>query len=338
MTVHDLREVLRERAGAPSPGNPLRHDQVRARISRARRRRRAAATVTAGAAAAVLAMALLPGAERGPEETTTATAGERLPGSYTSGDGAVYRRLAAAALRPGGPATASVTVPATGGPLDVAGVCEGSLTTAPPRVLMNGRPVTQAAPLLCGTGVRTVPLTVPAGVTEVTVTFDQSARPLDCRSAGGGCAPGRGPAGAWDLAVYTWTPPARPVDPGPVGHLPRRVGGLRLAGSATGTLAGPAAAGAFTVRVRSRDGHVRLQQLCAGELSGRLWFSYLVDGASSVTTSCPVLAGGGEPAVNDLMEVPVPAGRQVTITGRVGAWGPLTNRPVRWSAGVYAED
>ncbi|MGP3965162.1 hypothetical protein ACTWPT_55360 [Nonomuraea sp. 3N208] len=336
MTVQDLRDVLRERAGAPSPANPYRHDQVRARVRRTRLRRRVAAGV-AVAAAVVVGVALLPGEQ--PRETTAvaAQAGPELPERFTAEDGTEYRLLASATIKAKGPEKATVTVPVSGKPLDVAAVCDGDFANVSPRIRIDGRATEgpDFSPCMRKNWRDLRPLTVPEGVSEVTVEFDTTVRGGGCVSAkrGAPCRPVEIERADWRLAVYEWTPPARPVDPGALRDFPGKLGSMRLADTASGLWDRDSS---FTLVVESRGGKIGIEQLCAGDLSQRTWFTYEIDGKSTNSSvNCGVWTKGPYPLA--MSEHKVPKGKRVTITGRVGLWGESTNRPVRWSAAVYAK-
>ncbi|MEU6783220.1 hypothetical protein ABZ912_28850 [Nonomuraea angiospora] len=345
MTVQDLRDVLRERAGAPSPGNPNRHDQVRSRIRRTRLRRRAtagAAAVAAVAASAVVGVSLFPGTASAPGPGTTATARTEqdkpagLPEEFTAGDGTAYRRLAIGTIRKGSARKVSLTVPVSGKPLDVAAVCGSETSSDSPVVSVNGHgdPGTRLLP--CGKGMQLSPLSVVRrGTTEVTVTFDATAHGSACvrHQKGGPCVPVEVKEGTWHVAVYEWTPPARPVEPAPVRDFPARLDGWKLARSATGVWDRDQS---FTLVARSESGKIGIDQLCTGELAGRMWFKVRINGADSPMVSrCGSWKSGDYPMA--MTEYTVPKGSRVTITGKIGLWGEYTNRPVRWSVGVYVK-
>ncbi|WP_043620108.1 hypothetical protein [Nonomuraea candida] len=351
MSVQDLRDVLRERAGGPSPANPYRHDEVRARIRRRRRRRRTAAGATAAVAAVTVAVALLPGADEAePRETTALTrpaaepsasasasarAERSLPERFTAPDGTRYRRLTTTAITHGGEKRASVTVPVSGLPLDVAGVCDGEFGAATPRFLVNGRNSGSHRFSPCPDGMQLRPLTVPEGAKEVTVTFDTTTVGRGCvfEKKDGPCVPAKERPADWSLGIYEWTPPDRPVTPEPVRTLPDRLGGMKLARLATGRYPADASVEAEVV---SRGGKIGIEQLCTGDLADRLWFTFTVDGKpASSTPGCGVWKKGPFPAA--MSEFPVPRGRKVRISARIGSWGEHTSRPVNWAIGIYVK-
>ncbi|MBF8191101.1 hypothetical protein ITP53_36415 [Nonomuraea sp. K274] len=337
MTVQDLREALRDQAEAPSPANPHRHDQVRARIRGTRLRRRAAAGMVTGMAAVAaiaVGVSLFPGTTGPvPRETTTAAAGpvSKLPESFTAQDGTEYRRLATAELRDTGEKAVSVTVPLSGRPLDMAAPCDGEFVTAMPDVTVNGKRAT-APSFGCADGMYLRSLTVPPGATEVTVKFDATEYGCLRTKKDGPCLPDKFPPGGWDLAVYEWTPPAEPVEPAQVKAFPDRLGGMELATSASGVWPQDSS---FTMTAEGTGGQIGVEQLCTGDLATRMWFTFRVgDKELPQTSGCGVWEEGPFPMA--MSEVTVPKGERVTVTGRLGGWGEFTNRPVRWSVGVYA--
>ncbi|MFI7470118.1 hypothetical protein [Nonomuraea sp. NPDC049646] len=337
MSVQDLREMLRERAEGPAPAIPDRHELVRRRVRRTWRRRvlaSAAATVAAGAAV----LSLLPGgAVTRHEPATSASAvapARELPERFTARDGTGYRRLATATIRTDGARKTSVTIPVTGRPLDVAALCDGSFGATAPRISVAGR-AAGAWPSFspCPKGMELVPLTVPAGAGQVTVTFDTTTRGGGCSRTkkGAPCVTPEPVKAVWSLAVYEWTPPARPVDPEPLRAFPERLAGWELAG-ATRDRVWPQDATA-TVTVRGDGGRVGIEALCAGDLAGRMWFTYRVKGGEEGTATCAQWTSGPYPMA--LTELAVPQGRRVTVTVRAGIWGQDANRPVRWAMAVY---
>ncbi|MEV5501228.1 hypothetical protein AB0M50_38125 [Nonomuraea fuscirosea] len=336
MTVQDLRDVLRERAAGPSPANPHRHDEVRARIRRTRLRRRAVAggvvSVVSVVAAVVVTVALLPGTAEEPAATTvTAEPAPGLPERYTAPDGTVYRRLAATRLVASGVKT-SVTVPVTGNPLDVAARCDGEMS-APPRILVNGRNTGPQGFAPCPKDMDLRPLIVPADAKEVTVTFDRSTSGGGCvtRTKNGPCEPVKPQRSGWDLAVYEWIPPARMILPEPVRAMPERLAGKKLLAQFRGVWPGRST---FEMQVVGTGDPVGIDQICSGALAGRMWFTYQIDGQESPTRSgCGIWKEGPFPTAME--EFTVPKGKRVTVTGRVGLWGESTNRPVNWAIGVY---
>ncbi|TDD04669.1 hypothetical protein E1292_18490 [Nonomuraea deserti] len=336
MSAHDLRDVLRERAEAPAPLNPHRHDQIRSRIRRTRIRRGAMAGA-AVAAAVVVGVSLIPGAADAPAREITAAAkpAASLPETFTSGDGTEYRRVATAGLAAEGGQKASVTVPVTGKPLDVAGLCEGRPGSQPPSITVNGGRPNQAGSLTCGKDMELTPLVVPEGATEVTVTFDTDVSAYGCLrdGKGGSCEPLKPHWAAWSLAVYEWTPPAEPVEPDDLRAAPARLAGMKLAARTGGMWKEERS---FELVVKSPGGKVGLEQLCAGDLAGRMWFTYRINGKDTGTTAdCATWKGGPFPLA--MGEHTVPKGEKVTITGEVGLRGEATNRPVRWEVAAYVK-
>ncbi|NBE94786.1 hypothetical protein FE391_39685 [Nonomuraea sp. KC401] len=335
MSAHDLRDVLRERAEAPAPANPHRHDQIRARVRRARIRRRVLAG-TAVAAAAVLGVSLIPGAADVPAREITAAAGpaSSLPETFTSGDGTEYRRVATAELKAEPDQKTSVTVPVSGKPLDAAGLCAGKPTGQPPHIRVNGE-LQEAGFLRCGTDMELKPLVVPEGATEITVTFDTVTSGYGCVSdrKGGKCRPQTPHHAAWRLGVYEWTPPAEPVEPEEPRAFPARLGGMKLAAKSAGVWDDDRS---FELVVESPGGKLGLEQLCTGDLAGRMWFTYRINGEDSgVTADCATWKSGPFPLA--MGETTVPKGGKVRITGKVGLRGEATNRPVRWSVAAYVK-
>ncbi|MEV4223137.1 hypothetical protein [Nonomuraea sp. NPDC049725] len=333
MTVQDLRDLLRERADGPPPANPARLAQVRARVSRTRRRRRITTGVAVAAAVAAGAVVLpgaLPDTVTPGGRTTAATApGPELPESFTAPDGAAYRRLAVTSIGRSGEQKKTLTVPVTGRPLDVAVACDGEgRADNTPMVYVGRAPSPSARIGACSSRMELLPLVVSQGDGQVEVTFDAT------RS--GVCGPGmtacdEAVPAAWTLGVYEWTPPAEPADPAPVKEFPARFEGWKLAGSTSGVWPRDSV---VRLEIEGHGRKVALDQLCSGELARRMRFTYRVgDEEPAGGASCGVWESGAYPAA--LTEVEVPEGERLVITGEVAAWGETTNRPVRWSVGVY---
>ncbi|MBB6352163.1 hypothetical protein FHU36_008759 [Nonomuraea muscovyensis] len=343
MTVQDLRDVLREHGDGPAPANPTRPDQVRARIRRMRRRRRAVMVAGAGAAVttvAALGFAFLPGTAAAPRPAddtavvpTSADAPE-LPESFTSADGAEYRRLDLVSLARTGPRKATVTIPVTGRPLDVAVTCAGSTRAASPKISIGRRPVT--AGVFCRPGRQLVALPVPAGgAKEATVTFDTTTHGTACtrEKPGGPCRPVKEERGDWSLAVYEWTPPAQPVEPEAPRPLPRRAGAFELAESRSGTWPRESS---VTFRVRGDGRPIGVDQICTGDLADRLEFRYELNGRDTgASSSCGVWKRGAFPSA--IKEFAVPKGRSATITVKASMRAEAPDRLVRWSVGLFRE-
>ncbi|MEV0612456.1 hypothetical protein AB0I81_03960 [Nonomuraea sp. NPDC050404] len=344
MTMGDLREVLRERADGPSPANPRRHDEVRSRIRGRRRRRRAAAgalTGVAAAAAVVVTVSLLPGAS--PDDTTALTrpgpsatnpAEKGLPERFTAPDGTEYRRVATAAIT--GEKKASVKVPVSGLPLEVAALCVGDRDANSPRVWVDGRFGRVGDGFgPCRPDRELQPLTVPEGAEQVTVTFDTTTSGRGCvrKVKGGPCLEVQKKEGGWRLAVYEWTPPSRPVTPEPVRAFPERLAGKKLAATATGVYPQD---DTIELKVTSTTGRIGFDQLCSGDLADRMRFTLTIDGEKSPATSgCGVWKQGEFPMA--MSEHRIPKGREVTVTGRIEIQGEHTNRPIAWGVGAYRD-
>ncbi|NJP88349.1 hypothetical protein HCN51_02550 [Nonomuraea sp. FMUSA5-5] len=333
MSVQDLRDVLRERAEGPAPANPHRHDQVHARVRRVRRRRRAAAG--AAALAAVVVAALLVPGQDGPlpapgllpgrdglvpgEVPPAAQPAAGLPERFVTRDGTEYRRIGLATLTE---ARASVTVPVSGNPLEVATPCDGVFSSMP-EVFVDSRRVNGREDSCGDSGLHLLPLDVPQGAADVTLTFAERG----CDAPAGACGPERG---AREVAVYEWTPPAMTIEPPRVKALPRRLDGGRLADSASGRWPGAA-----TVTLSGR-GATTLDVVCSGDLAPRMWFEVRVNGRLSRTQQgCPVWTDGPFPKAG--LDLGTKQGERVTVTVRTGMWGAGTNRPVRWSIGLYVK-
>ena len=337
MTLPDLRSVLREHGDGPSPANPARPEQVRARIRRIRLRRRAlgGGGVVAVAAAVALGFSLLPGTaeprlKTADEPTTVATQlTDLLPERFTAADGTEYRRIATTSIKRTGPTKVSVTIPVSGKPLDVGAVCAGPHSGAARASGPGGPP--SAVFTVCSKSMHLQPLQVPLSTrdTKLTVTFDTTTSGWGCAAARNGkCVRQKPYRGVWSLAVYEWIPPIPPVEPPPLKDLPDRSGKARLAETKTGVWPQDTSA---TFKVR---GKVGFDSLCTGDLADRLRFSLEVNGRAQPSGSaCAVWKGGAFPSA--VSEFSYPTDRTTTVKVTWTLRGGGTNRPVRWSVGAY---
>ncbi|GGK64356.1 hypothetical protein Sme01_25710 [Sphaerisporangium melleum] len=344
MTVQDLRDVLRSHGEGPAPANPVRHEQVQARIRAIRRRRRAAATGAALSAVAVVALAFLPGrAQPGPDTVAVAPSPDRtstprsrpaerqepLPRAFTAADSAEYRRLAVAAVAAAGSTKATVTVPVSGRPLDVAAVCSGGVRSSMGvRIRIGSAPTGNLLP--CEKGRRLAPLVVPAGAGDrIKVSFELVNRLSGCIMAKGSCVPPDNRKVAFSLAVYEWAPPERPIEPPAPRALPE-IRGYRLADTRTGTWPRDRSL-AFDVLGDGRP--LAIDQICTGDVASRLSFTVKVNGRLASRATCGVWTSGPFPGA--LPELKVPKGRKAVITVKLGMSPEAPNRPVRWSVGLW---
>ncbi|MEU4223244.1 hypothetical protein AB0F17_03020 [Nonomuraea sp. NPDC026600] len=337
MTLPDLRDVLREHGDGPSPANPARHEQVRARIRRIRLRRSAlgGGAVVAVAAAVALVVSLLPGTaeprrEAAGETTTVATQpAAELPERFTAADGTEYRRIATMSIKKTGPTKVSVTIPVSGKPLDLGAVCAGPHSGAARASTGAGGPPSTVF-TVCSKRMELRPLQVPPSTsdTKLTVTFDTTTTGWGCTVRNGKCVPQKETRGVWALAVYEWTPPTQPVEPPPLKDLPDHSGKARLTETKTGVWPQDTSA---TFKVR---GKVGFDSLCTGDLADRLWYSFEVNGRVQPSSSaCAVWKGNAFRSAATEFTYPTDRTTTVKVTWKLLGGG--TNRPVRWSVGHY---
>ncbi|MEV0630160.1 hypothetical protein [Nonomuraea wenchangensis] len=286
--LRKLRDLFDDMS-ADAPDNHRRIAQLERRI-RSDTRRRAAGAALAGvtvltAAGILIPTFLSPGPDVPPRETAAVQPAAELPPRFTSGDGSAYRRLASATLKAEskGEKKTSVTVPVSGKPLEVAALCpEGNpFTMARPRIIVNGE-TSRSWFTQCmareGMGMVLDPVSVPKGAEQVTITFDITDR--GCARKKGEPCPTRAtwqPAD-WPLAVYEYTPPARPVEPESVEAFPSKLGTLKLAGQASGVWPRKSS---FALTVTSPGGYFRIEHRCTGVLADRLFISYQIGDEAS---------------------------------------------------------
>ncbi|MFF5244175.1 hypothetical protein ACFY3V_07835 [Streptosporangium sp. NPDC000095] len=346
MTIQKLQDVLRSQGEGPVPANPARNEQVQARIRKMRRRRHATAAGAVVSAAAVLGFVFLPGqVQPGPNAVAVvqppgrgATQGSgpegrsEFPKAFTSADGTEYRRLAVTAITKTDSKKATVTVPVTGKPLEVAALCSGGhRSSMGARIRIDGEPASPWQPLACEKDRKFVPLVVPAGAGErITVTFDLVKRLSGCVIAEGACVPPDNERISWALAVYEWTPPERPIEPQAPQALPERLRGYRLADSRTGTWPRDRS---LTFDVLGDGKPLGIGEICTGDVASRLLFEVEVNGRLGTRGGCGV--GTSEPFLMTLAELKVPKGKKATITVKFSMRPEAPNRPVRWSVGLW---
>ncbi|GAA4918522.1 hypothetical protein GCM10023334_020720 [Nonomuraea thailandensis] len=261
-----------------------------------------------------------------PRGTPPAGALQGLPERFTSPDGTEYRRVGLVTLTG---AEASIDVPVSGKPLEVVTPCDGGRNRMPV-VYVNSRRV-HALGFGCGDGLPPLlPVDVPRGSTVARLTFDRTPEGCVSLTADGPCVPEPPDTAVRDVAVYEWTPPAMTIEPPRIKALPPHLDGRRLADSASGTWPG---ATSFTL-TGSGAGTVTVDLLCSGDLAQRMWFKFWVNGEEGrARMGCPSWTRGPFPKASTELEVP--PGERITVTVRTGMWGEYTNRPVRWSAGLY---
>lgn len=327
-TLRHLRDLFDDMS-AGAPDNHARVAQLERRMRKNAIRRTALAGATVLAAAMLVPAFLVP--ER--EMTVAVQPAAELPPRFTSGDGSAYHRLAATTLRlrSEGETKTSVTVPVSGKPIEVAALCpEGNpVTTARPGTFVDGeRSGTWFHHCMTGEKMVLEPVSVPEDAEQVTITFDASDHVCAGRTS---CRATWQPAD-WPLAVYEYTPPARPVEPGPVETFPPALGTLKLAGQASGVWPRDTS---FSLRVTSPGGYFRISQLCTGDLADRLTISYKIGGEGP---------GGGhicgrrtlDETGATLWSEKIPEGTTITVSGEVSMRDGHPNRQARWSVGVYS--
>jgi hypothetical protein len=277
---------------------------------------------------------------------------KNLPEQFTEQDGTGYRRLGAATLSFPQEKTVSITVPVTGRPLDIVGVCEGETTAVTSAVtIVDGKPGGRQMSLLgCDRDRRFLPIEIPEGAREMTLRFEaQEVRQAgECESLNPTTRckartdlPAKSSPGVWTLAVYEWTPPAEPVLPAPPRDFPQHLddGGeseYRLLERKSGTWPLDRT---VTFEATVPGATMGIEQLCSGALAGRLRFTFRVDGEDSGSTmSCVEWVSGDYPLTMSQFQVPKSAGRvTVEIIWQMpgGFEDDYAKRPVRWSIGLY---
>ncbi|WP_371783227.1 hypothetical protein [Streptosporangium subroseum] len=343
MSLGELRSVLREHGDGEPPANPARHDQVHARIRRIRLRRRLAAAGAMLTTASVLTLSLtglmeLTGPSGQTRDTTVAVQpSSELPERFTADDGAQYTRVATTRVAPPGEEKVTVTVPISGRPLDVAAICEGGRTpNIPLSIWIKGSRMVAEHFYECTGRMELKPLPVPEGATEVTITFDVSqGGDLACTGtrAKHTCEPAveKPDHRVWNLAIYEWTPPETPARPKAPKAFPKQVEGNRLVEVKTGVWPQDSK---VTFEVTGRGRKMGLDQICAGALAARLRFIIQVNGRNLGSRgNCGVWESGPYPMA--ITQFDAPAGRRITVTLIWGMTSASTNRPVRWSVGLF---
>lgn len=333
-----LREVLREHDHLP-PANPVRQAQVSARIRRIRLRRRLVATGAALAtAAAVFAVVSIDAPA--PQETKVALQpAADLPEHFTAQDGTEYTRLAKATIsHEGKNKKVTLTVPVSGKSIDVAASCDqGKSAGLSPITYVDGKASMEAMFGVCEPEMKLRPVPIPAGVSEVAITFD-----LTQRSSGKACVTKNGTMvceavkntpdrSVWNLAVYEWADPATTTLSDAPKPFPAKVEQQRLLQTKSGTWPQDTE---VTFKVTGHGRKMGLDQICTGALAARLHFTLLVNGKKTGQTgTCGLWATGPYPMA--ISQFPAPDGKPVTVTLKWDMPGAPSGRAVRWSVGLF---
>jgi hypothetical protein len=173
----------------------------------------------------------------------------------------------------------SVRVPVSGKPLEAAALCpKGNPTSfARPRVTVNGKPSGNwFQQCLTSEEMALDAVNVPKDAEQVTITFDTTDE-VCARKKGEPCRT-TWQLADWPLAVYEYTPPARPAESPPIEDFPRTLGTLKLAGQASGVWPRKSS---FTLTVTSPGGYFRIEHWCTGDLAGRLTITYQIGDEAS---------------------------------------------------------
>jgi len=323
-----LRQLLAERS-EPARRRPVPDERIAVRIRQARRRRTAGAGVLAVALAAGVVSGVVLAHQPAPGHAARYSA-PPLPASFTTSDGAAYRRLAITPVTGPNQRSASFTITPGSDPVDVMATCDHRKGTSFVLVEVNGRDVGFAD---CqGPGRLTGVLVHPGKRTRITFA---AGSPIGSRIAG------------WQFAAYVWTPPviARPAPAEP--RLPLSFTGpavlpghgnvrWRLVTSRSGVWP---ADSTVTITAPAGTSPLGLSMVCTGAIAERLEVTTGSDGSGGLIPPCVQWTPG--------QRVP----RQFTIDRRHDKPFTLTihlqappvdpaayaNRKVSWTFAFYAE-
>lgn len=290
------------------------------------------------AGAGLLAVAVAAGVVSGvtlahERAAVTSYSGRPLPATFTASDGAAYRQLAVTSLSNPAQKSATLTVRVGSDPVDVMGTCDHPAAYAYMFVKVNG---TFSGMIRCQQAPQPIGLPVRPGRTAV-VTFVPATGPYF-----------RSVRADWQLAAYTWTPPAtaRPAPTAP--RLPRSYTGpntttgygnslMKLIASRSGTWPGDHTA---TFSLTYHGGHeLAIVAICAGVIGGRLDVSHDIDRSRAVTANPCTPAGPGDLGT-DVGDVSGVDGQPITLTFHVQApnrdfAAAYAKRAASWTIAIY---
>lgn len=328
-----LRQLLDERS-EPARRRPVPEERIAVRIRQARRRRAAGAGVLAVALAAGVVSGVVLAHEPAPGHSASYSA-PPLPASFTTSDGAAYRRLAITPVTGPNQRSASLTITPSSDPVDVMVTCDHRKGTTFVMVKVNGNVVAFAD---CQGPTRLAGLPVHPGQ-RARITF-VAGSPIGSRIAG------------WQFAVYSWTPPAAPRPAPAIPRPPRNFTGpdepagrgnvrWHLVTSRSGIWP---AERTVTITVPAGTSNLELSMVCAGPVAERLQASMSNHGSGyGSLPSCDQWAPG-QPLPRQLTVDRRNGrlnGKPVTLTIRLQApWvdpAAYANRKVSWTVAFYAD-
>jgi len=263
----------------------------------------------------------------------TSYSGPPLPARFTAADGAAYRQLAVTSLSNPAQKSATLTVHVGSDPVDVMGACDRPVAYAYMFVKVNG---TFSGLIKCQQTPQPIALPVRAGRTAV-VTFVPAGGPYF-----------RSVRADWQLAAYTWTPPAtiRPAPAAP--RLPRSYTGpnttagygnslMKLVASRSGTWPTDHTA-TFTLTYHG-DHHLAIVAICAGTIGGRLQVNHGIDG-SRADVGNPCTPAGPDDLGTDVGDLSGVDGQPMTLTFHIQApsrdfAAAYAKRAVSWTIAIY---
>jgi len=323
VSEEQLRQLLAERSD-PARHRPVPQERITARIGRARMKRAAGAGLLAIAVAAGVVSGVTLAHERASGHGGILS-GLSFPATFTAADGAAYRQLAITSMTDPAQRSVSLTVQTGSDPVDVMAACDAPTSNAFIDVKVNG---TDAGLIVCQDSPQLIGLPVRPGRAAHITIFSTSAL---------GFPPGK--KISWQLAAYSWTPPAtiRPAPAAP--RLPQsypasntggqRTGPRRLLASRSGDWPGDQT-GTFTVTYHGRQLDISLA--CAGAVGSQLQVSIRIHD-SNQELSCSRRAS---------LSTTGAAGQPVTVPFRIQAPSPYAaadyaKRAASWTIAAYDE-
>lgn len=328
-----LRQLLDERS-EPAKRRPVPEERIAVRIRQARRRRAAGVGVLAVALAAGVVSGVVLAHEPAPGHSASYSA-PPLAASFTTSDGAAYRRLAITPVTGPNQRSASLTITPSSDPVDVMVTCDHRTGTTFVMVKVNGNVVTFAD---CQGPTRLAGVPVHPGQ-RARITF-VAGSPIGSRIAG------------WQFAVYAWTPPAAPRPAPAIPRPPRNFTGpdepaghgnvrWHLVTSRSGIWP---AERTVTITAPAGTSNLELSMVCAGPVAERLQAGMSNHGSGYGSLPPCDQWAPGQPLPRQLTVDRRDGrlnGKPVTLTIRLQApWvdpAAYANRKVSWTVAFYAE-
>lgn len=332
MNTEEFRDLLQANAQAPRPVNPARTNQIEHRIKRRKTQRKVLTGFTA-AAVAIAITGVWAETRDVPHSPTlgsvTPTQNPTLAEEFVAKDGAVYHRVSLTSLDWPRQKTATVPLVRNGKPLAARVACAGKkdvselmyhFSTASQQNfnLLSGK-----AGMFCEPLNADHPFDLPDSLTSFTVSAD---KPHDY-----GTVIPDGTA-AWTIALYEWTPPAKPKPAPPAPKMIVSENNPLVVKKGVWPKTQE-----LTLTVPYRGRPLMYNAFCAGAIGGNARVEVHVNGRLNPAYDDNQCYAAEEGNVADIDLIRPPRGtKQVTLTVRLTGFDPgYLKRPGSWSVGVF---